>query len=198
LRAPTITTAPVSLLLLLCACESVLGLDDLTSLGPDVASTDDGGTEQGADATSAAATDGGSDGAAEGGHDEGASTDGSSLDDGGCALLELENYQSRCAVSIAGDAFSTSARQAPCVAPGTVDLAAMPGYPFAMLGPGLWHHTSGDHGLGDRGVVTGVGAMAQSTTTVVVPDAGACVWVCCPLITGSGDCPPVDQCLSQH
>jgi hypothetical protein len=147
----------------------------------------DGADAEGADAEADADAGLG----AESGVSDGASTDSPSGGDGGCVSLDVKNVHSGCSVSVAGGGFSTSAQQSVCVAPGTIDLAAKVASNANHLG--LWHHSAGDQGAGDPGTITGVGPAAQSATSVIVSGASACVWVCCPLVPGTG-CPLFDQC----
>lgn len=108
------------------------------------------------------------------------------------AALTVKNYLSWCSVSVGGHPASTAVSQTVCVAPGVVTLsaAALTGF---ELGPAPWHDTSGDHGSGDAGAISGSGQSATSTTTVTVAGTGACAWVCCPFADGTG-CPTANQC----
>ena len=112
--------------------------------------------------------------------------------DAGCVNLTVLNYEIWCAVTVNGGAAYVDASDVVCVPPGTHQLAATALLDFE-LGPAPWHDTTGDTGQGDPGVVTGSGESAIDSTTVVVGDAPACVWVCCPFNDGDG-CPTADQC----
>ena len=107
--------------------------------------------------------------------------------------LTLENFLTWCSVSVAGGAASSAATQTMCVAAGTVNLSATAN-PTFELGPAPWRGTSGDHGSGDPGTVTGSGQSAQSATTVAVSGSSACVAVCCPGVNGTALCPTTNQC----
>jgi hypothetical protein len=178
---------------------SEAGPDATAEGGPDGAA--EGGPDGAAEGGPDGAAEGGPDGAAEGGLVESGSeagpVDASGSDasdasaDAGCVTLTVKNFKNWCSVSVAGGSFSASATQTVCVAPGTVNLVAAPASNAFILG--LWHHTSGDTGSGDPGVVTGEGGAALSTTTASVSGGSKCVWVCCPFPDGSG-CPTADQC----
>jgi hypothetical protein len=60
----------------------------------------------------------------------------------------------------------------------------------------MWHHTMGDTGNGETGIVTGSGVNTQSAAVAVVGSAAKCVWVCCPFPGGSGCGPTMvsEQC----
>lgn len=103
--------------------------------------------------------------------------------------LTVKNYLGWCSVSVDGGASSSGPEQVVDVAPGTIPLVAAPASTLFELAPGMWHHTDGDHGAGDSGVVTG----GQSTAAKTVGPAPACVWVCCPFTDGTG-CAIPDQC----
>jgi hypothetical protein len=109
-----------------------------------------------------------------------------------CTMLTVKNYVSWCSVSVDGDAASMAGQQTKCVAPGVIDLTAVAVQGF-ILGPDMWHHTDGDVGNGEPGMVTGMGQSAESAATATVGIDPKCVWVCCPFPNGSG-CPPTDQC----
>ena len=110
--------------------------------------------------------------------------------DSGCAGVRLTviNALNWCSVSVNGGAPSPGPSQTVCVpSASAVSLVATPLTGFVL---GLWHHTTGDTGAGDLGVVSG----GMSTASVTTPGAGAaCVWVCCPF-PGGGGCPTTDQC----
>ena len=103
--------------------------------------------------------------------------------------LTVKNYLDWCSVSVGGGAFSADAVQVVNVMPGTIPLVAQPASTMFELAPGMWHHTDGDAGTGDSGVVAG----GQSSAVKTVGTAPACVWVCCPFTTGVG-CAIPDQC----
>lgn len=140
-------------------------------------------------------TAGGDGGAA--GSSSGSSSD-SGGPDGGCSgatpvSLTVKNFLMWCSVSVAGGAASSAPVQTMCVAAGTVNLSASANASFE-LGAAPWHGTSGDHGSGDPGTVTGSGQSAQSATTVSVSGTSACVAVCCPGVNGTAACPTANQC----
>lgn len=103
--------------------------------------------------------------------------------------LTVKNYLDWCSVSVAGGAFSADGVQVVNVAPGTISLVAQPASAAFELAPGMWHHTDGDTGTGDSGVVTN----GRSSAVKTVGTAPACVWVCCPFTNGTG-CAIPDQC----
>jgi hypothetical protein len=107
--------------------------------------------------------------------------------------LTLKNFLMWCSVSVAGGTASSAADQTMCVAAGTVALSATANTGFE-LGAMPWQHTSGDHGSGDPGNVTGTGQSAASATTVSVSGSSACVSVCCPGVNGTAACPTTNQC----
>ena len=107
--------------------------------------------------------------------------------------LTVKNFLKWCSVSVAGVTASSEAAQTTCVAAGTVALSATANTGFE-LGTMPWQHTSGDHGSGDPGTVTGTGQSAASATTVTVSGSSACVSVCCPGVNGSAACPTTNQC----
>jgi hypothetical protein len=110
--------------------------------------------------------------------------------DAGCTGVTVTVLNSLvwCSVSVNGGAPSSGASQTVCVpADSDVSLVATPLSGFEL---GLWHHTDGDTGTGDMGVVSG----GMSTASLTAPGTGtACVWVCCPFEGGAG-CPTIDQC----
>ncbi len=109
--------------------------------------------------------------------------------------LTLLNHDSGCAVSIAGQAASTSSSQITCVLPGTVTLTATAEPGFEVKGK-VWHGTAGDTaGAGETGSVAGSGSGATTTATVTLTAGTKCVAICCPFADGSGcsaasACPP--------
>jgi hypothetical protein len=202
------------------ACDLVLGLDGLepardagveTSTGSSSGTASSGGSSG---SSSGTASSGGSSGSvAEGGTDAGAGMDGTAVtdsaadtataadseaadtgsdgSDGGCVPLRVRDKTGSCFVSVGGGTPATNDPQTWCVSPGPVQLAAWPSNTAYELGPTPWHDTAGDHGSGDPGQVDG----GVSYAMVTDPGPGRCVWVCCPLTTGTG-CPPEnpDQC----
>jgi hypothetical protein len=179
------------------------GLDSTAegdSLGADVTIVDAGAAEEaaadaGADATGADAPatsmDGGHAGA-EAGVLDATIADAGAEASAPCVNLTVLNYEVWCAVSVNGGDAEVADAETLCVPPGTQQLAAT-ALQFFELGPAPWHDTAGDMGQGDPGTVTGSGATAVDTTTVVVGSQPKCVWVCCPFDDGSG-CPTTDQC----
>ncbi|HEX3343399.1 MAG TPA: hypothetical protein VHS09_02450 [Polyangiaceae bacterium] len=109
-----------------------------------------------------------------------------------CVNLTVLNYEVWCSVSVNGGDAAVADAETVCVPPGTQQLAAT-ALQFFELGPAPWHDTAGDMGQGDPGTVSGSGASAVDTTTVVVGSQPKCVWVCCPFDDGNG-CPTTDQC----
>jgi hypothetical protein len=150
---------------------------------PDEASVD-AGTEGGADA--ATPMDAGEAGM-DSGNVEAAAETGAP-----CVNLTVLNYEVWCSVTVNGGDAAVADAETVCVPPGTTQLAAT-ALQFFELGPAPWHDTAGDMGQGDPGTVTGSGASAVDSTTVVVGATPKCVWVCCPFDDGSG-CPTADQC----
>jgi hypothetical protein len=106
--------------------------------------------------------------------------------------LTVKNHLSWCSVSVSGQAASSASAQTLCVAPGPIALSATAQTGFE-LGPAPWHDTTGDHGSGDPGTVTGSGQSASSATTVTAAGTTSCAWVCCPFTDGTG-CPTTNQC----
>ena len=106
--------------------------------------------------------------------------------------LTVKNYLSWCSVSVNGATASSAAEQTTCVPAGPVAIAAeaLPGF---ELGTTPWHHTEGDSGSGEQGVLSGSGPSAMSSATVDVTGASACAWVCCET-AGTSDCPRTDLC----
>lgn len=105
-------------------------------------------------------------------------------------MLTVKNYLSWCSVSVAGGTASSLAVQTKAItAAGQISLVASPLTGFT-LATDMWHHTDGDTGSGEAGMVSG----NMSTATVTVQTtASKCVWVCCP--GGSIEpCPTADQC----
>lgn len=109
-----------------------------------------------------------------------------------CVNLTVLNYEVWCSVTVNGGDAAVADAETVCVPPGTTQLAAT-ALQFFELGPAPWHDTAGDMGQGDPGTVTGSGAAAVDSTTVVVGATPRCVWVCCPFDDGTG-CPTTDQC----
>ncbi len=109
-----------------------------------------------------------------------------------CVNLTVLNYEVWCSVTVNGGDAAVADAETVCVPPGTTQLAAT-ALQFFELGPAPWHDTAGDMGQGDPGTVTGSGASAVDSTTVVVGATPKCVWVCCPFDDGTG-CPTTDQC----
>ncbi len=143
-----------------------------------------------------AGTDGGADGATpmdagEAGLDSG-NVDAAAETGAPCVNLTVLNYEVWCSVTVNGGDAAVADAETVCVPPGTTQLAAT-ALQFFELGPAPWHDTAGDMGQGDPGTVTGSGASAVDSTTVVVGATPKCVWVCCPFDDGTG-CPTTDQC----
>jgi hypothetical protein len=167
--------------------------------GSDVNLADSEPRDSGADVTvpEAGAIEAGIEAGTDAAGDGEAGTDGGDLDatvDAGpsCVSLTVLNYEVWCSVTVNGGAAFVADAATLCVPPGTEQLAAM-ALPDFELGPTPWHDTSGDHGDGDPGTLSGSDASTVSSTTVVVGDAATCVWVCCPFDDGVG-CPTTDQC----
>lgn len=143
--------------------------------------TTDGGSDASNDTTNQ------SDTSTKDGSSTDSSTNDSSTNDGASGVqLKVKNYFSWCSVSVNGGSASASAVQTVNVTPGTIPLSATALQGFIL---GDWHHTTGDTGSGDPGTVDG----GVSSTSIVVGDAAACAWVCCPFPDGGG-CPTGDQC----
>ena len=100
--------------------------------------------------------------------------------------LTVKNTLVWCSISVNGMPASAAAEQKVCVPPGDVEVTATPLGGFKL---GDWHHTSGDTGNGEPGMISGGASKAK----VVVGASGACAWICCPFLNGSG-CPTTDQC----
>ena len=103
----------------------------------------------------------------------------------------MKNYLSWCGVSVKGAASSTAPVQTVCVADASmVDLTATAA--SAMFKLGTWHHTDGDLGSGDPGVVSGNPPMSAAVITVSA--LKKCAWVCCPFTNGTGCDAVPEQC----
>jgi hypothetical protein len=76
------------------------------------------------------------------------------------------------------------------VADGEVTLVANPKSAVFEIGTTPWHHTDGDMGNGDPGMINGM----TSTAMVNATGASKCVWVCCPFANGTGCDGIPDQC----
>ena len=109
---------------------------------------------------------------------------------GGGTQLTVMNYLSWCNVSVNGGTASSAPAQTVSVTPGMIPLTAAP-LQFFALSNNMWHHTTGDTGAGEAGMVTGTTSAAK----VNVSASGTCVWVCCPGDAGHPNpCPTTDQC----
>jgi hypothetical protein len=164
---------------------------DSQDAGPDVTVSETGATESGTDATGDGDGSNTVTGSAEAGTEAGAVDSGMEASTP-CVSLTVLNYEVWCSVTVNGGAAFVADAETFCVPSGTEQLAATAVLNFE-LGPAPWHDTVGDKGDGDPGTVTGSGASAIDSTTVVVGDAATCVWVCCPFDDGVG-CPTTDQC----
>jgi len=100
----------------------------------------------------------------------------------GTTALKVKNYLAWCTVSVNGAATSIANIQTVNVAPGDITLVAMRKDSTFEVSGNLWHHTNGDTGAGEPGVITNAGDPATKTSTAVVTVAATakCVWVCCP------------------
>ena len=109
----------------------------------------------------------------------------------GTQQLTVKNYLSWCSVTVNGGTASTAAVQHVFVQPGAIPLTATKASTAFEIGPGMWHHTTGDTtGSGEDGTVSNG---TSSTTATVTSTSGKCVWVCCPFTNGTG-CNVADQC----
>lgn len=111
----------------------------------------------------------------------------------GTTALTIMNTLAWCSVTVGNNAASAAATKVYNVQPGTISLSATAETGF-MLSTTMWHHTAGDSGGGEAGMVTGSGPTASSATTVVVGTTAKCVWVCCPSTTVTTDCNIADPC----
>jgi hypothetical protein len=136
---------------------------------------DDGGTTQKDAAVDSKAVD--------------APTDGKTFLDApaGTAPLTVKNYLAWCSVSVDGMTASAGAQQVVNLAPGTYSLVAHRASASFVVDGNMWHHTDGDSGTGETGVVTKPSATDESTwfstAMVTVGTSAKCVWVCCPFST---------------
>lgn len=180
-------------LTLVVGCNNTETTNDTGTPGVDSGSMEDGGATE-TDTGVAIDVGGGTD-------DVGAGTDSGTEADTGAAmtdaggtgcdgvLLTVHNVLVWCSVSVDGGAASAAATQTVCVdAESDVSLVATALTGFEL---GDWHHTNGDAGSGDPGVVTG--GMSTATLSTDATGGTACVWICCPFVGGSG-CPSTDPC----
>jgi hypothetical protein len=119
----------------------------------------------------------------------------------GTTPLTVKNYLNWCTVSVNGMTTSAAPQQVVNVAPGTYSLVAMRASSSFVVDGNMWHHTLGDGGTGETGVVTKPDAQDEatwfSTAMVTVGTSAKCVWVCCPFSTqGHPGCENTiaDQC----
>jgi hypothetical protein len=110
--------------------------------------------------------------------------------------LKVKNYISWCSVEVNGSGtFSTAMEQDVNVLPGTIALVAKPMSGTFELGSDMWHHVDGT--TGDTGIAGGRATSGQSSASITITSAGACVWVCCPFSADGSGCDPAligDQC----
>ena len=112
----------------------------------------------------------------------------------GTVTLTVKNYLNWCSVKVNGGTESTAATQTVNAPPGgLIPLVAKAASASFAVSGNMWHHTMGDTGAGETGVVTGSDAATQSAATAVVGPAATCVWVCCPFTNGTG-CNVAEQC----
>jgi hypothetical protein len=100
--------------------------------------------------------------------------------------LKVKNYLSWCDVSVNGGTSSAGAEQTVNVLPGNIPLLAKAANATFEVSGNMWHHTTGDAGAGETGMVTTPASGKQSTAVAVVGSAAKCVWVCCPFVGGTG------------
>jgi hypothetical protein len=171
---------------------TVLGLVAVMSL---VACGDDGGKGGG----DAAPEDGGGTGD---GSPSDATADGPDIvidAPPGMTALRVRNYFAWCTVSVNGAATSIDNVQDVNVPPGDITLVAMRRSATYEVSGNMWHHTNGDTGDGEPGVITNENDPATKTSTAVVTvgSTAKCVWVCCPYSSTSAGCGPTmvgEQC----
>lgn len=116
--------------------------------------------------------------------------------DGPPPNLTVKNYLAWCSVSVNGAAASTASVQAVNVAPGDITLVAtgIGNPPMFIVAGNMWHHTDGDTGSGEPGMIAGTtDPNKTSTAHVTVGSTAKCVWVCCPFPNGTG-CNVAEQC----
>jgi hypothetical protein len=119
----------------------------------------------------------------------------------GTAPLTVKNYLNWCSVEVNGMTGSVAGQQVVNLAPGTYSLVAKRASSSFVVDGNMWHHTNGDSGTGETGVVTKPDAQDEatwfSTAMVTVGTSAKCVWVCCPFSTqGHPGCESTiaDQC----
>jgi hypothetical protein len=110
--------------------------------------------------------------------------------------LTVMNYATWCSVTVNGGAASIAPSQTMVIsADATITLTATRKNSTFEVSGNMWHHTDGDAGGGETGVV--VGGTTGTSTAMVTVTAGTskCVWVCCPFAGGTGCTALPEQCL---
>jgi len=148
--------------------------------------TDSGAESDGA-SSSGGSLDSSSGSSSSGSSSSGASEAGATAEDGSeggaCTTIDVMNFESWCAVSIAGAAAVAMPTYSACVAPGSMVIAtAAPSNSTYELGPDPFVFVS------EPGTVLDAGSPTATLGFTVVGTTPACILVCCPFSSNGTGC----------